>query len=209
MAESIERVCDHLPVFPLPRVVLMPGAQLPLHVFEPRYRALVKYCLEHDAVMGVATLSAGPASEVGEPALHPHLGVGRLVHHRALPDGRYNIVVSFLAAARILGEHFTDRPFRVIRAAPHPLAPSATGLGALRVLLMQVASTSEVRNRDEAERIAQLPDDSFLDTLARRVLVEPAERLSYLAADSGKRLAIVKESLALALLQGGTEHAEA
>ena len=42
---DVARAAPELPVFPLPRTVLMPGAMLPLHVFEPRYRELVAHCL--------------------------------------------------------------------------------------------------------------------------------------------------------------------
>lgn len=47
---------EELPIFPLPQCVLLPGGLLPLHVFEPRYRELTKYCLEGNRPMGVARL---------------------------------------------------------------------------------------------------------------------------------------------------------
>ena len=49
-----------VPVFPLPNVVFFPGTQLPLHIFEPRYRALMRSCMESDRmVMAIALLKPG------------------------------------------------------------------------------------------------------------------------------------------------------
>ncbi len=80
-----------LPLFPL-STVLFPGMPLPLHIFEPRYRALVRRCLERSEAFGVALIRSG--EEVGAPA-EPHaIGTSaRIVHHAPLPDGRSFIVV--------------------------------------------------------------------------------------------------------------------
>ncbi len=48
---------DRIPLFPL-NVVLLPGAELPLHIFEPRYREMVKNCLEEKSEFGMLTSSA-------------------------------------------------------------------------------------------------------------------------------------------------------
>lgn len=59
-SDGVEPITDaelsELPIFPLPQCVLLPGGLLPLHVFEPRYRELTKYCLEGNRPMGVARL---------------------------------------------------------------------------------------------------------------------------------------------------------
>lgn len=75
-----------LPLFPLP-VVLFPGAPMPLHIFEPRYRQMVAYCVEHDGRFGLLYHDpdrAGPfqneAGAVGCVAL--------IRKFEPLPDGR-------------------------------------------------------------------------------------------------------------------------
>lgn len=80
-----------VPLFPL-STVLFPGMPLPLHIFEPRYRALVRRCLERSEAFGVALIRSG--EEVGAAA-EPHaIGTSaRIVHHAPLPDGRSFIVV--------------------------------------------------------------------------------------------------------------------
>ena len=56
--DSIQ-VPDVIPIFPLPRVVLLPGEVLPLHVFEPRYRDLVRDAVASHNVMGILEVKSG------------------------------------------------------------------------------------------------------------------------------------------------------
>jgi uncharacterized protein len=80
-----------LPMFPLGSV-LLPGAVLPLHVFEPRYRALVADCIESDDhEFGVTLIERG--SEVGGGDHRTMVGtVARMVQVAELDDGRYAVV---------------------------------------------------------------------------------------------------------------------
>jgi hypothetical protein len=76
---------DWLPLFPLD-LVLLPGALLPLHVFEPRYRALARRSLEGDRRFGVVRMHTGQLAPVG--------CVAQIVEIlQAFPDGRSNILV--------------------------------------------------------------------------------------------------------------------
>lgn len=76
-----------LPMFPLGSV-LLPGSLLPLHVFEPRYRALVRDCLDADRRFGVVLIERG--SEVGGGDVRASIGtVARIVDVAELPDGRF------------------------------------------------------------------------------------------------------------------------
>ena len=79
-----------LPLFPL-STVLFPGALLPLHVFEPRYRLLVRRCLERERPFGVVLIRTG--EEVGSDADPYAIGTeARIVGVTPLPDGRSYIV---------------------------------------------------------------------------------------------------------------------
>ena len=80
-----------LPLFPL-NTVLFPNGALPLHVFEERYRLMVKVCLEGDSMFGVVLIKSG--SEVGEPAEPHRVGtVARIEDVKRMDDGRMLLAV--------------------------------------------------------------------------------------------------------------------
>lgn len=108
-----------IPLFPL-HAVLVPGAPLRLHIFEPRYRALVADCLAAGTAFGVVCISAGREVGAGNVAFG---SVGTLAAIREVsryPDGRYDIVT--LGGARFrLSEVVADRkPYLVGVAEPLP-----------------------------------------------------------------------------------------
>src|SRR5688572_19919423 len=105
-----------LPLFPLPHTVLFPGALLPLHVFEPRYRVMTKHCLATHRALAVVLITdprfeRAPRSERSPfseppprserepmsgrelPAIAPVAGAGVIVEAAELPDGRFNILL--------------------------------------------------------------------------------------------------------------------
>src|SRR3954452_14145873 len=85
---------DALPIFPLPQTVLFPGALLPLHVFEPRYRAMVKDALGTHKAMAIALIREGHERDVhGHPSIETITGLGVIIDHVQLADGRYNILL--------------------------------------------------------------------------------------------------------------------
>ena len=79
-----------LPLFPL-NLVLFPGMDLPLHIFEERYRDMIGECLENDAPFGVVLIKDGP--EVGAPADPERIGTStRILRSEMLDQGRMNIM---------------------------------------------------------------------------------------------------------------------
>jgi len=125
-----------LPLFPLPDVVLFPHALLPLHVFEPRYRAMTAEALEGERLIGMALLRPGWEPDYqGNPPIHEVVGVGRIVEGTRLPDGRYNLLLLGVARARIL-EEIRQAPFRTARAELlKDIPPQGAGLDRLHKLL--------------------------------------------------------------------------
>jgi Lon protease-like protein len=88
--ESTVALVPDLPLFPL-GTVLFPGALLPLHIFEPRYRLLVERCIERKVPFGVVLIRSG--QEVGGGAEPHRVGTeARVVAVSPLPDGRSYIV---------------------------------------------------------------------------------------------------------------------
>ena len=101
-----------LAIFPLSGAILFPGLQLPLHVFEPRYRTLVGSALARDR--RIAMIQPQTAAE-GAP-LYAVGCVGRIGEVEALDDGRYNIVLEGEARFRVLRELDVATPFRQVEA---------------------------------------------------------------------------------------------
>lgn len=194
---DIEAGARELPVFPLPRIVLMPGDVLPLHVFEPRYRALVAHALARDGLIGMATLKPGYEADYhGRPPIHAAIGVGAIVQHQRLHDGRSNIVVEWLARGTVVDELRRDTLFRVFRVDIRADRGGEPDLAALRQLVVQLGAYT-AQTSAEALRIAQLPATELVDQLARKVLESTEDRLAYVSADAiGDRAQMIEGKLA-------------
>ena len=101
-----------LPIFPLPGAIVFPGLQLPLHIFEPRYRAMVSNALVRDRRIAMIQPQGG-----GEGAPLFGIGcVGRIGEVEALADGRYNIVLEGEARFRLVRELDVATPYRQVEA---------------------------------------------------------------------------------------------
>ncbi len=101
-----------LSIFPLSGAILFPGLQLPLHIFEPRYRALVGDALARDRRIAMIQ-----PQEVREGAPLFEVGcVGKIEDVETTEDGRYNIVLGGVARFRVLRELGVATPFRQIEA---------------------------------------------------------------------------------------------
>lgn len=89
-----------LPLFPLPGTVFFPHTLMPLHVFEARYRQLTQHVLEGHGHIGIVCIDQSrgdaPVPEVAAVA-----GVGRIVHHERLPDGRFHLLLQGVARASL------------------------------------------------------------------------------------------------------------
>jgi hypothetical protein len=99
-------------IFPLSGAMLYPELQLPLHIFEPRYRAMVSDALARDRRIGMIQpqqpLEGAPLFDVG--------CLGRISDVEALDDGRFNIVLAGEARFRVLRELDVTTPFRQVEA---------------------------------------------------------------------------------------------
>jgi len=108
------KTSTRLSMFPLGQALLLPRSYLPLHIFEPRYRALVSDALARDRRIAMIQPLPGEGDE--RPALFEIGCVGRIDHVEALPDGRYNILLEGLTRFRLLRELDVITPFRQIEA---------------------------------------------------------------------------------------------
>ena len=99
-------------IFPLPGAVLYPGLQLPLHIFEPRYRALMKDALARDSRIGMIQ-----PQRAGDDAPLFTVGcLGKIAEFEALDGGKFNLVLEGETRFRMLRELDVVTPFRQIEA---------------------------------------------------------------------------------------------
>lgn len=128
-----------LPIFPLENVVLFPRSVLPLHIFEPRYRAMVRDALERERLIGMALLKEGWEKDYeGCPEIFTISGMGRIIQQKRLDDGKYNILLRGLKRVKIL-EETQQHPYRIARVRilediPGPGDPAAEEKMRLRLL---------------------------------------------------------------------------
>lgn len=89
-------------MFPLPGVFLFPHQVLPLHIFEQRYRDMVRDLLDGPGRLVIASPQIGEREADGSPpAVVPIGGLGEILRHEKLPDGRYMIWVLGIARVHI------------------------------------------------------------------------------------------------------------
>ncbi len=101
-----------LSIFPLAGAILFPGMHLPLHIFEPRYRALVSDAMARDRRIGMIQ----PRGEGEAPPLYDIGCIGRIVEVEMLDDGRSNIVLEGQSLFRVARELEVTTKFRQVEA---------------------------------------------------------------------------------------------
>ena len=99
-----------VPLFPLPGAILFPRSQLPLHIFEPRYREMVKDAI--DGAGRIAMIQPHRLDDDNEAPLNSVGCVGELVGVEELDDGRYNIVLLGSNRFRLVRETELDAAYR-------------------------------------------------------------------------------------------------
>jgi len=170
-------------IFPLPRIQLFPHALLPLHVFEPRYRKLVADALAGDKLIGMPRYAPEADPDAARPAVSPIFGVGRIIAHTPLPDGRSNILLAGLYRARITDELPQTELYREVSCQQLADAGAAepSAVEALRALADELAARipeggpalrALVREHEDATALA--------DVLTAATVGDPAVRQSFL-----------------------------
>jgi Lon protease-like protein len=174
---------SEIPIFPLPNVVLFPSALLPLHIFEPRYRAMVADALDGERLIGMVMLRPGWEPNYDQaPSVYPVGCAGFITHADRLPDGRYNIMLRGLEKFRILSERpardTVDR-YRIARI--DPIEEAKTGApaslqGARLRLERLIARTLHRNDHDFIPK--DVPDADLVHAIAQHL--EPLEKQALL-----------------------------
>jgi Lon protease-like protein len=211
MTSEIERVraeLPRLPIFPLPGMALLPGGQIPLHVFEPRYRRLVRDCSRGAGVIGLASIpdgEEGVTDPTRKPRILPVLGAGILVRVERLPDGRSNIVVRGVLRARVEREHESREPYRLVEAVA--LSDEMGDADAVRAdsLRRLVFALCTAQRTPASAALAQIAGRAAVpgelaDVVAGAVIEDPFERQTILETLSvSRRLLRVERAVSAAL----------
>ena len=198
-----------IPLFPLPNVVLFPNVFLPLHVFEPRYRAMVADALAGDRIIGMVLLKPGyEASYDGRPAVYPIGCAGIVTHHEPMADGRFNIVLRGIEKFRVVEEDH-GKPYRLATVEPMPEVVSSadekTAVAAQRLRLEAVLAAAIERTGGEPRFPPAVPDEDLVNALAQYLELEPLERQALLERDGVlARCRGLVELLEMQRLSGGT-----
>jgi Lon protease-like protein len=104
------------PIFPLPGVVLFPGTYLPLHIFEPRYRAMTEAALSGDEVIGMILIRPdGDPMQLRAPIFDVGCA-GRIAESERLADGRFNLLLHGERRFRVRHEIEAKSAFRTVDA---------------------------------------------------------------------------------------------
>jgi hypothetical protein len=175
-----------IPIFPLPNVVMFPNVFLPLHIFEPRYRAMVADALTGDRIIGMVLLQAGyEADYEGRPPVYPIGCAGLITHSESLADGRYNIVLRGMEKFRITSED-VSKPYRLAHIEPVPEVIPDTDRPTIRKqrqrLEALIAAAIE-RGGSDPRFPPAVADEDLVNALAQYLELEPLERQALLERD--------------------------
>jgi Lon protease-like protein len=187
---------ETLPIFPLSNVVVFPHVQVPLHLFEPRYRQLAADALSGARRIGMVVVPPGHVGEMaGDPPVFPVGCAGDVSGARKLPDGRYHIVLQGTNRFRIV-EEVAREPRRLYRVArvqrlDDPLdSRQMPRIAALRARIVELIG--DLFRLTAPERESKLPesflrgleDAAFVNALSNALAFPPAEKQGLLEAGS-------------------------
>lgn len=169
-----------LPIFPLPGAILFPGLQLPLHIFEPRYRELVGSALARGRLIGMIQPQQ---SHEGAPLFA--IGcVGKIGDVEALEDGRYNIVLDGEARFRVLRELEVTTAFRQVEAEliddPEDEVLSSAERGNFEFEARRFATLQGYSV--DWDSVARLDDETLINGVAQIVPFDTASKQALLEA---------------------------
>lgn len=112
--EQPEILPSVIPVFPLPGALVLPRSHLPLHIFEPRYLAMVRDAMKGDKVIGM--IQPHGVQEDGRPALYSVGCAARIERFEEIQGGRFLIVLRGVSRFRVAEELSVTTPYRQVVA---------------------------------------------------------------------------------------------
>jgi Lon protease-like protein len=198
------QVPDVIPIFPLPRVVLLPSEVLPLHVFEPRYIELVRDAVASHSVIGMVEVLPGHEEELPQSPPVREIGcVGFIAAHEELEDGRFLMWLLGLERFHIERELDVPTSYRQVQVRYRPTPESPKRLAGirplrqeLRTLLPTLVDLDDSSREQFSNHMAEVSDAQLI-ALASQILELPSERKQTLleAGTLSERFLMVYEDL--------------
>jgi Lon protease-like protein len=177
-----------IPVFPLDGALLLPGGQLPLNIFEPRYLNMIDDAMAADRMIGMVQ------TREGGDRMRPHLApvgcLGRITSFAETGDGRYLITLTGVCRFEVGDELPVQTPYRQIRARFEPydadLRPQdGETLADRRPFLAALKHYLDHRGLEiDWESAEAAPPDALINSLAMALPFEPADKQVLLEAAS-------------------------
>jgi len=192
-----------IPIFPLEDATLFPNASYPLHIFEPRYRAMIADAIKGNKIIGMVTLQPGHEAEYeGRPPIFAVGCAGLITEYEELPDGRFNIVLGGLVKFRVTSED-NSRPYRLaaVQAVPEPLDEKKSA-----ALTMQRERLDQlIEALSDKLGIGQIPpgepDEQLVDELSQFLPMPRGQRQRLLEREDPLSRAVVLVGLFESLLK--------
>jgi Lon protease-like protein len=176
-----------IPLFPLANVVLFPRMALPLHVFEPRYRAMVGDAARGAHLIGMVLLRGEWQQDYeGRPPIFGTGTVGEMLRVAELPDGRFDIVLRGVREYVIVEERI-GQPYReaVVRwREPGVCAVSPAARARVTGLVRRYLARRGQEADPEALVHGRLDDETFINFLAQHLDLPPIAKQALLEAGS-------------------------
>ncbi|MBA3896383.1 MAG: LON peptidase substrate-binding domain-containing protein [Sphingomonadaceae bacterium] len=172
---------QRISIFPLGGALLFPRMHLPLHIFEPRYRALVSDAMARDRRIGMIQ-PKGQGDELFDMGC-----LGKIAQVEAMDDGRYNIVLEGLARFRMLRELDVPTPFRQVEAMIESDDPDDTNLALARRASLEHESRRFAEAQGYAvdwEAVARLDDEALVNGIAQIAPFDAAAKQALLEAET-------------------------
>jgi len=174
-----------LSVFPLPGALLFPGMHLPLHIFEPRYRAMMSDAMARDRRIGMIQPRPGAYAPNEPPPLFEIGCVGKIAEFEALDDGRYNLILEGVSLFRILRELDVTTAFRQVEAELLPVAAEDDTLSLSRRSSLEMESRRFADAQGYAvdwEAVTRLDDEALVNGIAQIAPFDVAAKQALLEA---------------------------
>ena len=180
---------DTIPVFPLPGALLLPRARLPLHIFEPRYLAMIEDTMKTSERL-IGMIQPREAKVEGGPTLHAIGCAGRLTGFSETEDGRYMITLSGISRFRMKREVEGFSPYRKCDVSwsgfDRDLGSSEKDVGLNREsffpLLRQFFEAEELRT--DWDSLEDADDELLINSLSMLCPFEPEDKQALLEAPS-------------------------
>ena len=174
-----------LSVFPLPGALLFPGMHLPLHLFEPRYRAMMSDAMARDRRIGMIQPRPGAYAPNEPPPLFEIGCVGKIAEFEAMEDGRYNLILEGASLFRIVRELDVTTAFRQVEAELLPLAMDDDTLSLSRRSSLELESRRFADAQGYAvdwEAVTRLDDEALVNGIAQIAPFDVAAKQALLEA---------------------------